>query len=189
LKENLKPKIQRVVRQRYGVRGRATGAGGLEVTSAGEAVRDDVKLDVLLQDMYVFLLKECNVVLNGLFASTVIARDVAEVEAGGRVDDEEEEPAQAFARLGELAADAEADGRFAAAEQRHLERVQLAASDPAVAQDVDKVYAAYALLAEFLLRRSAKLIALGGTVEESEGLLQLAREVRLLIYVIESYWC
>ena len=166
------------MRYKYGVRGRALDPE-IGVPAGGIPDRTDVPLDRLLQDMYVFLLKECNIVLNGLFASTLIEKDKREIETGARIDDEEETPAQAFQRLGDLSADAEADCRHTAAEQFHLERIQMSAYNPAIGIDNDKVYASYALYAEFLLRRAAKLRVLATTPESvsvANGYVQIARE-------------
>ena len=162
LKEGLKPKVQRVVRHRFGVRGRAMGYGAdALVPPEGINSKESVPLDSLLQDMYVFLLKECNLVLNDIFRTTLIDRDASELERGARIDDTEETPSQAFTRLGDLAADAEADGRFEAAEQIHLERIALVSGSAALGIDKDKAYASFALYAEFLLRQAVQYMVRG----------------------------
>ena len=176
LKEGLKPKVQRVVRHRFGVRGRAMGYGAdALVPPEGISERDAVPLESLLQDMYVFLLKECNLVLNDIFRTTLIDRDAAELERGARIDDAEESPSQAFTRLGDIAADAEADGRFEAAEQIHLERVALVSGSAALGVDKDKAYASFALFAEFLLRQAVHYLV-RGQLDHAKERTNLARE-------------
>ena len=159
LKEKLKPKIQRVVREKYGVRGRALGtaAAGGSLNSALTTSNEEASMDQLLGELYVYLVKESNTVLNQLYHSTMIARDEKELEQVSvpANDDETESSRQIFQRLLSLAADAELDGRPDDAEQFHLERVQLVAHAVDLGKDSECVFSAYAELGQFLLRRSA----------------------------------
>mmetsp|Transcript_41022 Transcript_41022/g.41900 ORF Transcript_41022/g.41900 Transcript_41022/m.41900 type:complete len:1165 (-) Transcript_41022:236-3730(-) len=156
LKERLKPRIQRVVRDKYGVRGRAIGKAGASAQIDAD-VEQNKGVEQLLGELYVFLVKESNIVLNGLFKSTMIARDEEEIDqVSVHVDDDEKEsPIQIFARLLSLARDAELDGRTADSEQFHLERVQLVAHSVDLGGSSDHVYEAYKDLGEFMLRRAA----------------------------------
>lgn len=57
--------------------------------------------------------------------------------------------------------DAEADSRVTAAEQFHLERLQLIGHDPVLGSEAACVHDVYARLGEFYLRQAARLSSLG----------------------------
>jgi len=144
LKDSLKPKIQRVVRAQFGARGQALSADKQEVALS----------DQLLSDLYIFLVKQCNHVLNGIFHATVVDKDDSELNKAASLDDQTESVTQVLERLQQQALDAEADGRVVDAEQRHLEKLHLLANDPSLGawfqHDVHQE------LANFYLRQSAK---------------------------------
>ena len=115
LKETLKPKVQLLIQERYGARGRALGksqalasvdlnrndnekhqVGGKEVTEAN--------VETVLSELYVFLLKECSLVLNSMFSDTIIDRDVGELEQSAYINDETETQAQLVQKLLRLTA-------------------------------------------------------------------------------------
>lgn len=193
LKEKLKPKIQRVVREKYGVRGKALGLDNSHLkqedysastsTVSGVPVESrDSAYDQLLGELYVFLVKECSVVLNQMFASTLVDYNSKEVEAVGLIDDEIESPGQIFTRLLNQALDVEADGRSDAAEQLHLERIQLLSHQACLGSEPVSVQDAYFKYGEFLLRLSSSIMfqASFGSSNDSENidenLLTVARE-------------
>jgi hypothetical protein len=150
-KERLKPRIQRVVRERYGSRGQALGKSDIQLT--GEDIAADAQ--AILGELYVFLVKQCNVVLNSIYSATLVGRDAAELERGPLVDDEIETPGQAFTRLLMQATDTEADNRFSASEQYHLERLQLLSNEAVLGSEPTSVHDVYARIGEFYLRQAA----------------------------------
>ena len=185
-KESLKPRIQRVVRHLYGPRGQALGRSAVARTfnTAGDAENKDGEdvpvLDQVLAELYVVLVKESNVVMNGMFAATVIAKDTLEVEGGGSssaADDETETLVQKYQRLLFLADDAESDGRMEASEAWHLERILLARSSPALSAPAVLQHG-YDSLARYYLRSAAavRVCEVGGEASASTGLVVKARE-------------
>lgn len=177
LKETLKPRIQRVVRERYGARNRALGNVEKKVPAVGFKDAESVPTDELLGELYVVLVKECNTVLNGMYKNTVVARDNEELEKAAVIDDEKETPQQKFFRLFKLAGDAEADKRFYQAEQFHLERIHLLELEVVLNTDPQAPHHAYFQTHEYFLRRAADALiaervanALGtNKSEEAEG--------------------
>jgi hypothetical protein len=177
LKETLKPRIQRVVRERYGARNRALGNVEKKVPAVGYKEAESVPMDELLGELYVVLVKECNTVLNGMYKSTVVARDTQELEKAAVIDDEKETPQQKFFRLFKLAGDAEADRRFYQAEQFHLERIHLLELEVVLNTDPQAPHHAYFQTHEYFLRRASDALiaervatALGlSKSEEAEG--------------------
>ena len=155
LKETLKPRIQRVVRERYGVRNRALGNVEKSVPAVGFKDAESVPMDELIGELYVVLVKECNTVLNGMYKNTIVVRDAEELEKTAVIDDEKETPKQKFFRLFKLAADAEADKRYSQAEQLHLERIQLVELEVLLNTDPQAPHHAFFQMHEYLLRRAA----------------------------------
>ncbi len=149
-KERLKPKIQRLVRDKYGARGQALGKDGVKD-------KDNVSVDKLLGELYVFLVKECNVVLNEIYTNTMLERDVNDIEQTSHIDDEVESPTQILQRLLLQAFDAEADGRVVIAEQLHLERIQLLDHNAGVGSKPINTYDCYSQYAYYLLRVAASM--------------------------------
>jgi tetratricopeptide (TPR) repeat protein len=193
LKEKLKPKIQRVVREKYGVRGKSLGLDNSNLnqedfnasssTISGEPVESrDSSYDQLLGELYVFLVKECSIVLNQMFTNTLVDFNSKEVEAVGLIDDEKETPGQIFSRLLNQANDVEADGRSDAAEQLHLERIQLLSHQACLGSEPVSVQDAYFKYGEFLLRLSSSIMlqASFGSSNDSDNVdenrLTVARE-------------
>jgi len=109
----------------------------------------------LLADLYVYLVKVCNQVLNNLYTSTVIDKDTADVDKGGVVDDEDESAMQRLTRLANQAVDNEADGRILESEQRLLERIQIVKNDKDLASNPSVNHECYHRLAELNLRQLA----------------------------------
>ena len=157
LKESLKPKIQRVVRAEFGVRGQAIQkkpSFDISSSSVNEEKVNGIS-GQLLADLYVYLVKVCNQVLNNLYTSTVIDKDTADVDKGGVVDDEDESAMQRLTRLANQAVDNEADGRILESEQRLLERIQIVKNDKDLASNPSVNHECYHRLAELNLRQLA----------------------------------
>jgi tetratricopeptide (TPR) repeat protein len=154
LKELLKPKIQRVVRERYGARNRALGKVENTIPSIGYDAEDKIPVEEMLSELYVVLVKECNTVLNAMYKSTIVSRDTEELEKCATIDDETETPQQKFYRLFCLCTDAEGDKRYDQAEQYHLERIQLLEYEILLNTDPQAPHHAYYQYYEYLIRRS-----------------------------------
>ena len=153
LKEELKPKIQRAVRAHFGSRGQAMQA------STSVSVSELNVTDGLLSELYVFLVKQCNHVLNGIFHATVIDRDTADLtQQATIIDDEDESPHQKLSKLLQQALDAEADGRVVDAEQRHLERLQLITNISSLNNESTTKHDVYCSLGLFYLKQSSKAL-------------------------------
>lgn len=166
LKESLKPRVQLLIREQYGIRGRALGRSealaAIDMQST-TGVADGKQLNAssvesIMSELYVYLLKECSIVLNSLFKETVVDRDVAEFEKNAYVNDEEETEAQAVARLLNQADDATANGAYAIADSLHLERIQIINHSPVLGSKPDIVHAAYASYGVFLLQQCASML-------------------------------
>ena len=156
LKENLKPRIQRAARKRFGARSRALGlAGSASFDSMALGAETELPLDQLLGELYVFLVQESNLVLNAMYRETVVECDLKEIERPPAIDDEEESPKQLFNRLLRLAFDAESNGDWYKAEQRHLERIQLLFIEKSFSGDPISARSAYSSYATFLLHRAS----------------------------------
>jgi hypothetical protein len=186
LKERLKPRIQRLVRYELRSGGALTGKKPLGIENSPDALARQTH--ILLTDIYTILVQECNRVLNSIFNSTAVKFEELEFdspsEMGGlaALDDEVERDRQRFNRLQTLASDCFADSRRAAAEQVHLERVQLAvrgqgmSSDPAMIHSAYTDYALYMLRMRtfvsqnnvFLLERAKEVLELAFTAISSE---------------------
>lgn len=166
LKESMKPKLQLIIREKYGTKGRAMGKSDalktLDFAATAQGGEDSgtvaETMESILSDLYVFLLKECSVVMNSLFSDTIIDKDVELVDVNARIDDEKETNMQIFDRLLRQSYDSAADGRFENAESQHLERIQLINHDATMGSKADLVHAVYARYGEFLLKQSAHLI-------------------------------
>lgn len=210
LKAGLQPRVQSIIRHRCGARGRALGRGSEALGSVDLNVGDETKqqqhllpptvtnesVDAILSELYVFLLKECSVVLNSMFSSTVIDRDEEEVEASAYVDDEEETPAQSIAKLLNQAEDAFSSGLFDKAETLHLERIQLISHNAALGSDPQTMHDAYFFLGESLLQQAAHHLANGHLVdpmehelylEKVQSLVSRAREALSSSYQLRRY--
>lgn len=158
LKETLKPRIQRVVRERYGARNRALGKVEKPIPSTGYAPEDKIPIEEMLSELYVLLVKECNTVLNAMYKATIVSRDTEELEKCATIDDEQETPQQKFFRLFRLASDAESDQRYQQAEQFHLERIQLLDHEILLNTDPQAPHHAYFQYHEYLLRRASETL-------------------------------
>lgn len=208
LKESLKPKVQLLIREKYGNRGRALGSSqalGSVDTNRGDADKflitqeiNETSIETLLSELYVFLLKECSLVLNSMFTDTVIARDTAEFEKTAFLNDEAETEAQLVQRLLLQARDAAASGSHDIASALHLERMQIINHSPTLGPDVDILHGAYAAYGEFLLQQSASVLASAGTVsadvqsmllDKAQSLLGKARSALSSAYSVKpSAW-
>lgn len=206
LKESLKPKVQLLIRDRYGNRGRALGKGqalGTVDLNRGNADKFQVtqeiteaSVETLLSELYVFLLKECSLVLNSMFSDTIIERDVSELEKTALVDDEAETQEQLVQRLLAQAIDAAANGSYDIANALHLERMQIINHSPSMGPNTDIVHAAHAAYGEFLLQQSASVLASVGTaaaevqgmlLDKAQSLLGKARSALSSAYAVNPF--
>ena len=208
LKESLKPKVQMLIRERYGNRGRALGKSPALATvdmNGDDQSRFQVtqeitegSVETLLSELYVFLVKECSLVLNSMFTDTIIGRDVSELEKAALVDDEAETPVQVVERLLSQAADAAASGAYDVANAIHLERMQIINHSPEMGSNIDVVHKAHAAYGEFLLHQSASVLASVGTalsdlqevlLDKAQSLLGKARSALYSAYQVKpSVW-
>ena len=141
-KEKLKPRIQRIVRDRYGSRGQALGKNNINNSSSigingssnnlnngsngngngnggsngggngGGISGTNGPFEQMLSDLYVFLIKESNIILNKMYSNTMIDRDAVELEKYGKVNDEEESLSQLYNKLLLQANDNEANHHY-----------------------------------------------------------------------------
>jgi hypothetical protein len=130
-------------------------------------------LEASLSELYVFLLKECSVVLNSMFTDTIISRDVSDLAKNAFINDEEATKLQEYNRLLDQANDASADLRFDVAESIHMDRVQLVTHNASLASNKDIVHEVYASYGRFLLMQAASQSGSSST----NSLLSKAREV------------
>ena len=163
LKENLKIKVQLLIRDKFGIRGRALGKNestkSLDLrdkNSTRELSEDDnilyeEKLETALSELYVFLSKECSIVLNSMFSDTIIERDVDELTKNASINDEVATKLQDFYKLFQQAIDASADNKFDIAESLHQERIQLVTHTASLGSDKNIIHDVYAKYGEFLL--------------------------------------
>lgn len=185
LKSSLQPRVLSIIRDRGGARGRALvrseALGSVDLNVGDETKHllpttvTDEGVDAILSELYVFLLKECSLVLNSMFSSTVIDRDEEEVEANAYVDDEEETPAQSIAKLLNQAEDAFSSGLYDKAESLHLERIQLISHNAVLGSDAHTLHDAYFYYGELLLQQAALHLANGHLVDPTEHDLYLEK--------------
>lgn len=184
LKERLKPRIQRLVRYELRSGGSLTGKKPLGIENSPDALARQAH--ILLTDIYTILVQECTRVLNSIFSSTVVKFEELEFdspsEMGGlaALDDEVERDRQRFNRLQALATDCSADSRRAAAEQVHLERVQLANRGQGMSSDPSMVHSAYTEYAMYMLGMR-KFVS-----QNNSFLLERAKEVLELAFMATS---
>lgn len=190
LKSSLQPRVLSIIRDQSGARGRAL-VRSEALGSVDLNVGDDTKhllpptvtnesVDAVLSELYVFLLKECSLVLNSMFSSTVIDRDEEEVESHAYVDDEEETPAQSIAKLLNQAEDAFSTGLYDKAESLHLERIQLISHNAVLGSDAHTLHDAYFYYGEVLLQQAALHLANGHLVDPTEHDLYLGKVQSLM---------
>jgi hypothetical protein len=123
-----------------------------------------------------------------MFTSTVIQKDISELDNPACINDEKETKDQVFQRLLRQANDAEADGRYDLANTYHIERLQMLDQVSSMGCIVANVHSAYLQYGEFLLRRAANVIYVAAmTVNESDReeydtLLRKAREALAIAY-------
>jgi hypothetical protein len=204
LKESLRPKVQVLIRERYGNRGRALGKSQTLNSvdlNRGDADKFQVtqeitetSVETLLSELYVCLVKECSLVLNSMFTDTIIERDVSELEKSALVDDQAETLPQIVRRLLDQAVDAAASGAYDVGNALHLERLQIINHSPVMGPDVDIVHAAHAAYGEFLLQQSASVLASVGTspaevqpvlLDKAQSLLGKARAALQAAYQVK----
>ncbi|KAJ1439647.1 hypothetical protein B484DRAFT_391710 [Ochromonadaceae sp. CCMP2298] len=207
LKTNLKPKVQILIRERYGNRGRAlvkSQAMGTVDLNRDDEEKHDVggeitaaSVEAVLSDLYVFLLKQCSLVLNSMFSDTLIGREAQELEKSAYINDEEETKLQISTRLLNQAGDAAANRAYGIADALHLERIQLISHTPSLGSDIDTVHTAYASYGRFLLEQAAYVLAGAGAVaadvaaayvEKTLLLLDKAREALASAYTAKPVW-
>ena len=161
-KDKLRPRILQIIYDRCGPKGLAWGNSKYNpsnVYTSPEEEEDNninnnqspfmtpslAEIGKMLNDIYVILMNESNLVLNSIYESTLIDRHAAELDTKPLINDEVETNEQAFNRLGFQAMNAEADNRFLAAEQYHLERICLAKIlTSSVPSGLHEAYLAYA---------------------------------------------
>jgi hypothetical protein len=101
LQENLRIKIQLLIKEHYGSRGRALGKS--EIMKSIEASSDEKSATILLQnilsELYTFIMKQCNLVMNSLFKTTIIQKDLTLTDNPAVINDEYETDEQIFHRL------------------------------------------------------------------------------------------
>jgi tetratricopeptide (TPR) repeat protein len=160
-KESLKPRIQRLVRERHGSRGRALNAKSSSSSNFTEGFSDAAEAmkvaDDVLAEIYVTLVRECNSVLNGMYREIVVTEEVNKQEKTLYINDDEESPRQKYTRLEKLAMNAEAGAKFDYAEQFLLERIQLVNVEITLGSENISVHDAFRDLGMLLLRKSARL--------------------------------
>eukprot|EP00605_Chrysophyceae_sp_TOSAG23-4_P001364 GSChrysophyteH1.ASY1.ANO1.1484.1 assembled CDS len=131
-----------------------------------KANSSDIALsDQLLGELYVFLVKQCNVVLNTVFVNTIIDKDNDDINSNGQpisdaYDDQGETIPQLLIRLLNQAKDCEDDGRTIDAEQRHLERLQTVRNDVVSNANTRVRGEAFLEIGKFYLRECARNIQL-----------------------------
>jgi hypothetical protein len=94
-------------RERYGARGQALGLSknrGRSLDSTNDIGEEEggegtAALDEVLNEFYIFLIKESNIILNSVYTETLIDRDSKEFDSTTVIDDEVETPMQMFKRL------------------------------------------------------------------------------------------
>lgn len=164
LQEKLRPKVQLLIRERYGARGRALGQSDVlravdtNPGHSGDVSRDEATIQAILSELYTFLTQECNVVLNAMFARTVLQKDRADLENPARVLEEPESYRQLYTRLLREANDCLADGRCDRAEALHLERLQCVDREVKLQSDAVILHEVYADYAGFLLQYAAQTV-------------------------------
>jgi hypothetical protein len=174
LQEKMRNKIQLYIHDIYGRKGRALGKSILlrEKDSSLQFPQDDEEeqdttttnnnnnnnmqqmnadVQAILSEVYTMIMKECNIVLNAMFGSTILQKQALEVEQPMRFIDEEESIDQTFQRIYLTAIDAAADEQYLKAEQLHLERLQYLDHSSKLAVQPDYYHQAYADYAVFLL--------------------------------------
>ncbi len=188
LQEKLRPKLLLLIKDRYGSRGRALGKSELmRDIDTQPSSSSPVNLQAVLSELYVMIMKECNIVLNSMFSSTIIQKDITEIDNPACINDEIENHDQNFQRLLRQANDAEADGRYDLANTYHLERLQMLDQVSSMGAIVANIHSAYLQYGEFLLRRAANIGYSAITVtetdrEEYDALLRKAREALAIAY-------
>lgn len=194
LQENLRLKVQILIKDRYGQRGRALGksevlkAHDVSVSFAGDNnSKNEKDATVLFQniisELYVFIMKEVNLVMNTLFKTTVIQKDLIELNSPSPVNDEQESDLQIFQRLLRQGQDAAADGKYELADKIFLERLQLTDHCVSLGSNEKIVHSAYSQYADYLLKRAAFTIFQNSSDEETyQSLLRKAREALVVAY-------
>jgi Flp pilus assembly protein TadD len=189
LQQTLRPKVQLLIRERYGAKGRALGKSDvlrqIDMHNHGseplDVSTDEPSIQSILSELYTFIIKECNVVLNAIFASTIVQKDKEDLENPAKVLEEPESYRQKYDRLLCEAEDALADGQYQRAEILHLERLQFIDHNFKLQSNRQILHNAYAAYAQFLLQYAAQFVYLSSvrnesTVEGYQLLLKKARE-------------
>jgi tetratricopeptide (TPR) repeat protein len=189
LQQTLRPKVQLLIRERYGAKGRALGKSDIlrqidmhyHGSEPMDVSTDEPSIQAILSELYIFIMKECNIVLNAIFASTIIQKDKEDLENPAKVLDEPESYRQKYDRLLCEAEDALADGQYQRAEMLHLERLQFIDHHVKLQSNRQILHNAYVAYAQFLLQYAAQFVYFSSvrndsTVEGYHILLKKARE-------------
>eukprot|EP01039_Chlorochromonas_danica_P005335 gene5335-5870_t len=175
LQERLRPAVVLAIQEKYGPRGRALGKSDVMKDIDSQLVVDregfegkagdidyESHLQSVLSEIYVFLIKECNLVLNTLFAKTMVQRQWKEIENPARVDDEKETDYQKLSRLLRQAQDAFASQRFNVAETLHMERLQLLDHSASLYAKKSLIHQCYLDYAIYTLQQCCHLVVWKG---------------------------
>ena len=210
LKESLKPKIQQLIREKYGNRGRALGKSNIlkefdqNSSNNNENNNDfnkeinDNNINILLSELYIYLIKQCNIILNSIFTDTIINRNIEEFEKYSTINDEKETNIQCLDRLLLQANDLTANGLYNEANLIYLERIQIINHNIELNTNTIIIYNAYKVYGEFLLQQSASILiscSISNSnisnilIEKTQTLLNRAREALYTAYTINpSAW-
>jgi hypothetical protein len=187
LQENLRMKIQLLVKERFSARGRALGRSetlrefdkniSLEQEKEQHQKENMNLLQNILAELYSFLSKECTLVMNSLFKSTIIQKDLQTIDNPALINDEVESDIQIFNRLLRQGEDAFADQKYSFADMIYMERLQLIDHCVSLGSNLNNIHSGYSSYAEYLLKRSAQAIYNNRNDNESyQSLLRKARE-------------
>lgn len=203
LQENLRIKVQLLIKDRYGARGRALGKsevlkkldenkamvsiqepdGNVTIPADKEQKEAQNLLQNILAELYSFLMKECTLVLNSLFKTTIIQKDLNTIENPAMINDEQENDLQIFHRLLRQGNDALADNKYPLADLIFMERLQLIDHCVSLGSNPKIVHEAYSQFAEYLLKRSTMVIYSNkNEIENYNSLLRKAREALTVAY-------
>jgi hypothetical protein len=201
LQEKLRPAVLLAIQEKYGARGRALGKSAVmrsidtkpissETDNNDDEVGYERHIQSILSELYVFLLKECNIVLNSMFHKTVIQKQRNEVDNPARIDDEQESELQKLSRLLRQAKDAAADQRYSTAEELHMERLQLLEQSLPLYYNKQLVHDVYVDYTQYLLAQCSYAVALRGLDNESyQMLMKRARGALSVAYnQVSNQW-
>lgn len=173
LMDKLRMKVEVLVKDRCGPRGRALGKSsamlGIDKNLEWPLSNEMSSLDngditagstvpVLLDELYTAVMKETTMILNGLFHDTLIDRSPAELSKDEIIEDEKSTEQQIFASLLVRAIDAANNDNTDFARKIHLERIQLVNHSVTFGSKAECVHSVYARFGEFLLNACAQSV-------------------------------